>query len=169
MEPDDSEEFIRGVFQDTDIARKPIAGFVKGYHRIPYVLVGPDKELERGSVKLEGKITVGPKLVVPVGKHHELFKEIFPEDEPFMDKSLVSRTFSYKLLPRVQQGGVKIQGSQVTLERLAVPDNEVLQSVMEGLSQREVINTGVIWCPNPRFYPVSLERFILSIMDKEFE
>jgi hypothetical protein len=40
--------------------------------------------------------------------------------------------------------------------------------VLEELSQREVINTGVIATPDVRFYPVSIDRFIREILDQEF-
>jgi len=40
--------------------------------------------------------------------------------------------------------------------------------VLEELTQREVINTGVILSPDIRFYPVSVDRFIREILDQEF-
>ena len=43
-----------------------------------------------------------------------------------------------------------------------------LERVLEELSQREVINTGVIATPDVRFYPVSIDRFIREILDQEF-
>ena len=48
----------------------------------------------------------------------------------------------------------------------ALEDNE---RALDELSQREVINTGVILAPNVRFYPVSLDRFITEILDQEFK
>jgi hypothetical protein len=43
-----------------------------------------------------------------------------------------------------------------------------IERVLEELSQREVINTGVIQTPDVRFYPVSIDRFIREILDQEF-
>ncbi len=39
--------FLRGIFEQTRILRKPITGIISGYHVLPYILVGPDRELER--------------------------------------------------------------------------------------------------------------------------
>jgi hypothetical protein len=39
---------------------------------------------------------------------------------------------------------------------------------LEELTRREIINTGVILCPNIRFYPVSIDRFITEILEREF-
>ncbi len=44
-----------------------------------------------------------------------------------------------------------------------------IASVLDELERKEIINTGVIVTPNIRFYPVSLEKFILRILDREFE
>jgi hypothetical protein len=43
-----------------------------------------------------------------------------------------------------------------------------LERVLDELSRREVIDTGVIVSPDARFYPVSLDRFIREILDQEF-
>jgi hypothetical protein len=40
--------------------------------------------------------------------------------------------------------------------------------VLDELTQREIINTGVILSPDIRFYPVSVDRFIREILDQEF-
>ena len=62
----------------------------------------------------------------------------------------------------------RIRNEHLTVEELAEPDQEVLERVLNELSRAEVINMGVIWCPQPRFYPISLERFIVSVLDREF-
>ena len=158
-------EFLKNIFSSTEISRKPITGIVKGYHVLPYVLVGPDKPNDEGSIKLKGEITVSPKLVFSPHSNNEKFKEIFEETEPFMDKSIISRTFSFKVAYCENRN---IRGSNLTIEKLKDSDSEVLSSVLEDLERQEKINTGVIWCPHPKFYPISLERFIYSILDKEF-
>src|SRR5262247_1362116 len=43
-----------------------------------------------------------------------------------------------------------------------------LDRVLDELSRREVIDTGVIVSPDARFYPLSLDRFIREILDQEF-
>jgi hypothetical protein len=39
---------------------------------------------------------------------------------------------------------------------------------LDELDRREIINTGLILCPNVRFYPVSIDRFISEILEQEF-
>ncbi|MFC1584350.1 hypothetical protein ACFL5V_02245 [Fibrobacterota bacterium] len=165
MHDDVDNEFIHSIFKSTEISRKPITGIVQGYHILPYILVGPNTAKDSGSVKLKGEITVSPKLVFSPHPNNEKFEEIFEEPEPFMDKSIVSRTFSFKIAP---QENKNIKGGNLTIEIFEACDKEILKNVLEELERQEKINTGVIWCPHPRFYPISLEKFIHSILDREF-
>jgi hypothetical protein len=132
---------------------------------LPYILVGPDAKVENTSIRLTGEITVGPKLVYSLRKERDKFEEIFNEPEPFMDKRIVGRTFSFAALG---QRDKNIRAKGLKIERLLLPDEEVLNQVLDKLERRETLNTGVIWSPQPRFYPVSIERFIISILDREF-
>ena len=45
---------LRRVFERTEIRRAPLTGIVRGYHTLPYSLVGPDDSLG-GLVAREGK------------------------------------------------------------------------------------------------------------------
>jgi len=159
-------EFLKSIFKATKISKKPITGIVQGYHILPYILVGPNKTEGQGSVKLNGEITVSPKLVLSSGSHFEKFKEIFEESEPFMDKSIIARSFSFKVALYENK---KIKAEKLMVETQDQDDTELLAEVLEELERQETINTGVIWCPNPKFYPISLEKFIHSILDKEFQ
>ena len=160
------EAYIQSIFEGTRISRKPLTGIVTGYHVLPYILVGPDANAEDSSIRLTGEITVGPKLVFSLRGERDKFEDIFDEPEPFMDKRIVGRTFSYAALGRRDKS---IRGKGLKIERLFIPDKEVLNQVLDELEKREALNTGVIWSPQPRFYPVSVERFIISILDREFK
>ena len=162
---------LRRIYDRTRVPRIPITGIVSGYHTLPFTLVGPNDEDDSGrqnpgSVKLTGKISVSPKLVIPVSPHDERFADIFPESEPFMDRSLVSRVFSFRLASRRD---LNVKSDHLTVETLPDRDEEILEKILNELSRGEVINRGVIWCPEPRFYPVSLERFIVSVLEREFK
>jgi hypothetical protein len=171
-------ERLKRIYAMTAVKRVPITGIVSGYHTLPFTLVGPndgssdggDASEARGSLKLTGKISVSPKLVVSISPDDERFSEIFPESEPFMDRSIVSRVFAFAgpNLPSAFRRNHRIRNEHLTVEELLEPDQEVLQRVLNELSRAEVINMGVIWCPQPRFYPISLERFIVSVLDREF-
>ena len=39
---------------------------------------------------------------------------------------------------------------------------------MDDLMREEILDTGVIFSPDVKFYPVSIERFIAEILEKEF-
>ncbi|HAO99393.1 MAG TPA: hypothetical protein DCQ83_05060 [Fibrobacteres bacterium] len=165
-------EQLRWIYQRTDIKRAPMTGIVSGYHTLPFTLIGPNDENEptekggQGSLKLTGKISVTPKLVMPVTPHDEQFSDIFPEMEPFMDPGMVSRVFSFSLAYRKN---IRIRNEHLAVESFPNPDNELLDKVLDELNRSEIVNMGVIWCPAPRFYPVSLERFIFSVIDREFK
>jgi hypothetical protein len=167
--PDADPERLKRIFQMTDIKRTPITGIVSGYHTLPFTLIGPNDEEHgsepSGSLKLTGKITVSPKLVIPVSPTDERFAEIFQEAEPFMDKSIVSRVFSFSAAYRRNH---RIRNEHLTVEEFPDADTELMGKVLNELSRAEIINMGVIWCPQPRFYPISLERFIISVLDREF-
>jgi hypothetical protein len=163
-------EQLRSIYQRTDIKRSPITGIVSGYHTLPFTLIGPNdesgtEEQAAGSLKLTGKISVSPKLVIPVNPNDERFADIFPEIEPFMDPGLMSRVFSFSLGYR---RNLRIRNEHLSVEAFPNPDGELLDKVLDELNRGEIVNMGVIWCPAPHFYPVSLERFIVSVLDREF-
>jgi hypothetical protein len=196
--PDSSELFpgahparLRRVFERTEIRRAPLTGIVRGYHTLPFSLVGPDDGTTRtsdtsssdapeesipesatgaagaahGSVLLTGKISVSPRLIIPVAPDGESFGDAFPEEEPFMDPGLVGRVFAFA----VGKGrGLRVRNEHLTVETFADSDTILLERVLDDLERSEIIDRAVIWCPEPRFYPVSLEKFILSVLEREF-
>jgi hypothetical protein len=162
-------ERLKHVYKTTDIKRLPMTGIVAGYHTLPFTLIGPNDEAETpdrpGSVKLTGQIKVSPKLVIPISPQDERFADMFPEAEPFMDQSIVARVFSFAAANRKNY---RIRNEHLTVEEFPDGDRELLEKVLNELSRAEIINMGVIWCPQPRFYPISLERFIASVLEREF-
>ncbi len=170
--PDANPDEFRKVFQETRISRTPLTGFVSGYHTLPFTLIGPNDEDEdlppgaTGSLKLTGKISVSPKLVMTINPNDERFADIFPEETPFMDRRLVSRVFGFSAAYRRNH---RIRNEGLMVESVGIPDEELLEKVLDELNRGEVINMGVIWCPAPRFYPISIERFIVSVLDREMK
>jgi hypothetical protein len=179
--PGANPERLRRVFERTAIRRTPLTGIVRGYHTLPYSLVGPDDATERGaapdssdlepagsargSVLLTGVISVSPRLVVPVSPEAERFSETFPEEEPYMDPTLMTRVFSFA----VGKGrNLRVRNEHLMVETFADSDALLLERVLDDLDRSETINRAVIWCPEPRFYPISLEKFILSVLEREF-
>jgi hypothetical protein len=157
-------EFLKHLFDTTQILRKPLAGIIAGYHVLPYVLVGPQENRPAHSVEIRGKIKVSPRLVLAPGRAGQTYGDLFRDSE-LMDQALVARVFSFLYSSRHQ---VTLESDDLVIQRREVDPQSQVERALEELTQREVINTGVILSPNIRFYPVSLDRFITEILDQEF-
>ncbi len=156
----DSER-LRSVFEQTEVIRKPITGIIAGYHVLPYVLVAPERDDAAGTVEVRGRIRVSPRLVLGVGRG-PTYGEVFAETE-LMDRSVVARVFSFRYAPRLL---LESDDLQIRRHRRDTPQH--LERVLDELTRREIVDTGVILSPDARFYPVSLDRFIREILDEEF-
>ena len=157
----DDPEFLRHVFDETRIVRKPMTGIITGYHVLPYILIGSEEQHPGRSVEVRGRIKVSPRLVLGPGQG-VTYGELFGERE-LMDHRLVARVFSFRYASRVA-----LESEDLKISRQAREAESHLERVLEELAQREIINTGVIVSPDPRFYPVSLDRFIREILEQEF-
>ena len=156
-------EFLRHVFDQTQVVRKPLHGIITGYHVLPYILVGAEPDHPGRSVEVRGRIKVSPRLVLAAGGDGPTYGEVFGETE-LMDHRLVARVFSFRYAPRVA-----LESEDLRIRRQERDAHGHLERVLEELARREVINTGVIASPDARFYPVSLDRFIREILDQEFK
>ena len=161
-DPWDDAERLRHVFDETRVIRRPLSGIITGYHVLPYILVGPEHEQPSRSVEVRGRIKVSPRLVIGAGNAGPTYGEIFHESE-LMDRRLVARVFSFRYAPKVA-----LESEELKIRRHDRDSHGQLERVLEELTQREVINTGVIVSPDVRFYPVSVDRFIREILDAEF-
>jgi hypothetical protein len=157
-------EFLKHLFDTTEIVRKPLAGIIAGYHVLPYILVGPQEERPSASVEVRGKIRVSPRLVLAPGRAGQTYGDLFKDDE-LMDRALVARVFSFLYASKHQ---VTLESEDLRISRSDRNPQAQVERALDELAQREVINTGVILSPNVRFYPVSLDRFITEILDQEF-
>ena len=158
-------EFLKHLFETTEILRKPVAGIIAGYHVLPYILVGPQEAQPASSVEIRGKIKVSPRLVLAPGRAGQTYGDLFKEHE-LMDEALVARVFSFAYSNRHQ---VTLESEDLKIQRWERNPQAQVERALDELAQREVINTGVILAPNVRFYPVSLDRFITEILDQEFK
>jgi len=159
---DQDPELLRHVFERTEVLRKPLTGIIAGYHLLPYILVGPEHEHPSRSVEVRGRIRVSPRLVITPGRDGPTYGELFGETE-LMDRTLTMRVFSFRYASRVS-----LANEDLRIRRHDRDTRGQVERVLEELTQREVINTGVILSPDIRFYPVSVDRFIREILDQEF-
>jgi hypothetical protein len=158
----DDEELLRHIFQQTEVVRKPLTGIITGYHMLPYIVVGPEHDHPNRSVEVRGRIKVSPRLIFTPGRDGPTYGELFGDRE-LMDQRLVARIFSFRYASRVS-----LESEELNIRRHEHEPHDRLEQVLDELTQREIVNTGVIVTPDVRFYPVSLDRFIREILDQEF-
>jgi hypothetical protein len=155
-------EYLRSVFEGTEVVRKPLSGIIAGHHVLPYVLVGPEQDQPGRSVEVSGRIRVSPRLVWAMNKDGPTYGDVFGESE-LMHRALVARVFSFKY-----SGRLFLESEDLRIQRQETDPHAHVERVLEGLVRREVVNTGVILSPDVRYYPVSIDRFIREILDQEF-
>src|SRR5574342_1215018 len=106
-------EFIKHLFERTEILRKPITGIIAGYHVLPYILVGPQEEQPHRSIEIRGKTKVSPRLVLAPGRAGQTYGDLFKDTE-LMDQALVARVFSFTYSSRHQ---VTLESEDLTIQR----------------------------------------------------
>jgi len=156
--------FLRGIFEETRVLRKPVTGIVSGYHVLPYILVGPDKELERRAVEVRGKIRVSPRLVIRPGQEGPTYGEVFGESE-LMDRTLVGRLFAFRYAARRH---AVVESEDLTIRPAEGDPESRIQRILDELASGEILDTGLILSPDVKFYPISVDRFLHEILDREF-
>ena len=161
---DRDSHLFKEIFDETEILKKPTTGFVAGYHNLPYILLGRSHESEREIVEIRGKISVSPKFIISPEHLGPTDGEMFGAEE--LDESIVGRIFAFPYLKKQQ---VDIQSEELTVTNLNREMESVIAAVFDELERKEIINTGVVVTPNIRFYPISIEKLILKILDREFE
>jgi hypothetical protein len=157
-------EYLKRVYEDTLVLRKPITGIVSGYHILPYILVGPDEERTQRSVEIRGSIRVSPRLVISPRHTGQTYGELF-DDPALMDRRLVARAFSFLYAAR---HNVQLESDDLRITKLERDPRAQIERTLDELMRGEVLDTGVILSPDVKYYPVSIERFIAEILDREF-
>ena len=161
---DRDSPLFREVFEETEILKKPTTGYVSGYHMLSYILLGRSPRKETDVVEIRGKISVSPKFVISPESLGPTYGELFGTEG--IDENIVGRIFAF---PYLKKHHVNIKSEDFSIQNIEKGIESAISSVLDELERKEIINTGVIITPNVRFYPVSLEKFILKILDREFE
>lgn len=161
---DRDSPLFREIFEETEILRKPTTGFVAGYHVLPYILLGRSLREADNVVEIRGKINVSPKFVISPEHLGPTYGELFGSEE--IDEAIVGRIFAFAYLKKHQ---VNIQSDELAVTKIEKGLESAIASVLDELERKEIINTGVIITPNIRFYPISIEKLILKILDCEFQ
>lgn len=154
---------MKRLYRRTVVVQKPTYGIISGYHELPYVCLGPNYDSETGTLRIKGKIQVSPRFVIRPEHLMPSYSEIFGEEN--VDIEIAGRIFGYLGFP---QRPVECKSEHIEVTRLEQSVDQALSETMNELERREDIATGVILTPNTRYYPISIEYFISSILDDEF-
>ena len=154
---------MRALFDRTVIVRRPTYGIVKGYHELPYVCLGESEEQDARTTRIKGRIKVSPQFVIRPPHCQPSYDEIFGEDN--VDMAISGRIFGFM---GFQRRPVECKSEDLEFEHLQVSVDEALSNSLNDLERAEDITTGVIITPDSRYFPVSIERFISTIVDDEF-
>ena len=154
---------MREIYRHTVIIRKPTYGIVSGYHELPYVCLGAGIEKDSQTTRVRGKVQVSPRFVIRPQHLEPSYGEVFGEEN--VDSALSGRLFGFM---GFRSRPVECKSEGLELQYLDASVDRVLSETLDDLERREDITTGVFVTPDARYFPVSIERFISSIIDEEF-
>ena len=155
---------MRELFDKTVVVRKPRFGIVSGYHELPYVCLGESIESGYTTMRVKGRVQVSPRFVIRPPQFEPSYEEIFGEEN--VDNALVGRMFG---VLGFRGRPVECKSEYLELKHLNSPVERVLSETLDHLERHEDITTGVIIAPDARYYLVSIERFISSVLEDEFQ
>jgi hypothetical protein len=158
-----SPQQMRSIYENTHIVRRPTYGIISGYHELPYICIGQDHDEGRGCVRVKGRIHVSPRLVLTPEHFGPRYEEIFGSENT--DIEIAGRMFGF-----LGFRGKPVDCKSEYLEVSRQPEDleTAVNNVLDHLHRHEDITTGLIVTPDSRYFPVSIERFIASILDDEF-
>lgn len=158
-----SGDELRDLYRRTEIVRRPRHGIVKGYHELPYICLGEGHGSGHATTRVMGRVQVSPRFVIRPTHYLPKYGEVFGEGN--VDMELTGRVFGFLGFPGAP---VECKSEHLEVQHLDRPVDRVLAESLDELERYEDITTGVIITPDSRYYPVSIERFIASIVDQEF-
>ncbi len=158
-----SPDEMRSIFQRTTIIRRPTFGIVSGYHELPYVCLGRSCEQGYATTKVRGKVHVSPQFIIRPEQYAPTYGEVFGEEN--VDTALAGRIFGFL---GFRSKPVECKSDHLDVSHLSVSVDRALAEALDELERREDITTGVIITPDSRYYVLSIERFISSIVEDEF-
>jgi len=158
-----NDETLREVYLKTHILRKPISGIISGYHQLPYILIAPNDDNPSHTIEINGKINVSPKFILSPQALQETFGDIF--DPETFDREIQGRLFSFAYSGPKH---LKVESEYFKLQNYEEKPEAHLTRVHDNLMAQENTRTGLIFGPMFQYYPVSVDRFISEIIDREF-
>jgi hypothetical protein len=154
--------YVQHVFRETHILKRPTHGIVVGYHRLPYILLGESRERHDRSVEIRGQINVSPRFVWHPDYQGIRYEEMFGKEN--IEAALVGRFFGFLAF---RGKPVNFESEYLNVKEKEINTEQLIEAVLDELERKEDIETGVVHAPDVRYFPVSLERFISSIVGEE--
>jgi hypothetical protein len=154
---------MRDIFERTVVVRRPTYGIISGYHQLPYICLGESSEPGWRTMRVRGKIEVSPQFVLRPSHYDPSYEEIFGEEN--VDVELRGRVFGFL---GFRQRPVECKSEHLEVKHLDIDVERALKESIEELERYEDITTGIIITPNAQYYPLSIERFIATVLDDEF-
>lgn len=151
------------IFTQTVVVRRPTYGIISGYHELPYVCLGASIKSGSSTTQVRGKVQVSPRFIIRPSHLGPSYEEIFGEEN--VDQALSGRLFGFL---GFRDRPVECKSEFLEVQHLDASIERVLASTIDELEHKEDITTGVIITPNAQYYPVSIERFISSVLEDEF-
>lgn len=151
------------VYHCTEIVRKPLSGIVSGYHELPYILIAPEENEESKTVRIDGTIKVSPKFIISAQQLGEAFGEVF-DPQTFSD-DLEGRIFSFIFR---RQRNVKLHSEHFRITQFDGAARDHLDRAHNELARREDVTTALIFGPRFDYYPISIDKFVNEVLDREF-
>ena len=158
-----SSNEIREIYRQTRIIRRPTYGIVSGYHQLPYVCLGESFASGRETTQVRGTIHVSPRFILRPEHLSPDYGAIFGEDN--VDVQLAGRVFGFL---GFRDKPVECTSEHIEVHHLEYSIEHALVQVQDEMERMEDITTGLILTPNSRYFPISVERFIATILDDEF-
>ncbi len=154
---------MRQLYRSTVIVRKPTYGIIKGYHELPYICLGPAVGEGHETSKVVGKVQVSPRFVIRPSHLSPSYEEIFGAEN--VDTEISGRIFGFMGFPHKP---MECKSEMLEISHSDRPVDELLTECLESLERREDITTGIIISPNNQYFPISVERFISTVLEDEF-
>lgn len=156
-------EAMRRIFRGTVIVRKPTYGIVRGSHELPYVCLGPSFEAGFETATVRGRVQVSKQFLIRPSHYSPRYEDVFGSDN--VDLEIAGRMFGFMGFP---ERPLECKSEYLEIEHGNESVDQLLSRCLDELERREDITTGVLISPDNRYFPVSVERFITSVLDDEF-
>jgi hypothetical protein len=162
MQRNYSNNLLNQVYATTKILRKPISGIIAGYHALPYILITPDDENPAQSIEINGKIDVSPRFLITAEQLSDSFGDVF--DPSTFDQEISGRFFSFAY---GSKRNLKIKSEYLNITNHAEKASDYVKRVQDTLGSQENVVTALISGPVFHYYPVSIDKFISEILQRE--